>query len=1685
MANSPLDFPSTQTFRTRLVARNLAPYPKSPNRPNPPFNFPIIQSDYEVIDSPDQLIDQPTLANELYPLNQYGSDGGYRQTRDVNVLNNTNSNEGEYGVNDAEIILQSFTEANKPGGWKVLNAYGDGTSNVIDSSINFSSLEILQINNGRTANSQPYPTTFVPSFYSAAGILLSDNPRGNNGSLSQDSFIAKLGAKVLRKEFQDRVAAELRRQSLGRANFLNTNSTSNLVGILTGNVPLLQPNYQITVPANPISYAAEFALRLAGGFLPVSPIPGSYFDPSINPGQPTTIQQISNAFNNTVGQTGVGQVISALLGTSKSGSQLFLNNTGRGQKSRLFLNLDYNIFKPNYDRTLLDRLGGAIFGTSVNNSNYYVGSTTSEPSRIFSPSGDLPANEFGKEVQAPVYGPSKLSQLYEGETSKQIKLGASGPIYSNGGGIEGGMTWVSPKYKQNAGKKVGVGGEIVRDDADYKESSFLSTESTNLDFRGGSILDETQRLIDSQPQGGKRLEHVGNAIDQVSKVFNDGYKEMTKGSRVLAYVGEIGQERGAEYCRVFAKDTPYLQYNDLQKTDGMTTEGRRFSYSVLDKTYNLNMYPNKREGGQDSTNLVGGTGEEGRAKKYMFSLENLAWRTSNKPGYTVSDLPVCERGPNGGRVMWFPPYDLKFTESSTANWKQTDFLGRPEPVYTYSNTSRSGTLSWKIVVDHPSVLNVIVDKVLSKETNKTRVDSILESFFAGCRKYDLYELAKKYYTVNPNDIFEIQKELQSRDVSRERVRYIKDTVTTGEDGTPDTVKTTPVPPTIDVNKYKNLGFYFHNDIPLRKQTVGSFETYYGEYLSLKTTYSKNSPTTTTPYSSSAAQTANFFTDIVEDNFAKLKEMAGELLKLLSTNEKATVTLELIGSASSPQTKSYNVELSQRRNESVINWLKSYKVGENSLGTYMDGSPKRLIIKTEGRGEQTSVSPTGKQNFGSYSCTDGDKDTGQSSAAKIYTVNAMACRRVGVNLTVNENVPDKETIIPGTPPTRQTQEFEIPQKYTETIQVPEEVTRTVIRDNITKRVLRSLLSECDYFETIKEETPMVYDNLKEKLKFFNPAFHSTTPEGLNSRLTFLQQCLRPGDTIPVVQRGGELQYNNATNTAFGAPPVLVLRVGDFFHTKIIPDSISLSYEGLDINPEGIGIQPMIANVQMNFKFVGGHGLANAVDRIQNALTFNYYANTEMYDDRADVTDTSYQVIDKDFLDYFNISVPPPTVNQVQNNPGQTNAQTIGTITSATTLQTGEVGDINYQGFMNGFTIETQNYFNNVVNKNKEVSKQFNNAVRQMWTFNRDYQKGKITYNPQNVDVYLFGKSKNVEVKINEVFDDFVNDIKTDTDGLISFIKGTPSNAKNFSDKVITTLKENYKKYITTTKKNNFQSALTKIIQDFSIIQQNYVLQISKANTVIYRPIANAYGTDGFQQNNGFIKLYLISGTTKVDPSSTPVPTNTFQELENDIIRIKEDLNKFDDLTKNKVEFVSGGKTKDGKLIYTATEIPKNDVFVPFTDNPKMNTPTFRRSYFILNDDIVDDAKYNSFKTALIGSILSNPSLFGNGNTELEREFDAYWKNEVKPVFVDENKLTEEFFNKLTTDTLKNYLVYTPFSKTKKREFVFTTTIEGGQESYTKQRNSLIKSLGASTNSTGNKDTWNDLIDAVYIGKVKLN
>ena len=158
------------------------------------------------------------------------------------------------------------------------------------------------------------------------------------------------------------------------------------------------------------------------------------------------------------------------------------------------------------------------------------------------------------------------------------------------------------------------------------------------------------------------------------------------------------------------------------------------------------------------------------------------------------------------------------------------------------------------------------------------------------------------------------------------------------------------------------------------------------------------------------------------------------------------------------------------------------------------------------------------------------------------------------------------------------------------------------------------NEGEFFELLSKNDNFMHYLTSHKIRYFDPAFHSISPEGFNARLTFLHQCTRQGPTLET----RNFAIGNAYNLAFGRPPVCVLRLGDFFNTRIVINNLSIQYDNptWDLNPEGIGVMPMFAKVNISFAFIGGSDIAGPISRLQNAVSFNYYANTSIYDDRAD-------------------------------------------------------------------------------------------------------------------------------------------------------------------------------------------------------------------------------------------------------------------------------------------------------------------------------------------------------------------------------------------------------------------------------------------------------------------------------------
>ena len=79
------------------------------------------------------------------------------------------------------------------------------------------------------------------------------------------------------------------------------------------------------------------------------------------------------------------------------------------------------------------------------------------------------------------------------------------------------------------------------------------------------------------------------------------------------------------------------------------------------------------------------TGSEGSktAGKLLFSITNYA-------------IPFNSEF----RTMFLPPYIQSFQENRNNNWNTHEFLGRPEPVYTYNNSTRGASISFFVLTDY-------------------------------------------------------------------------------------------------------------------------------------------------------------------------------------------------------------------------------------------------------------------------------------------------------------------------------------------------------------------------------------------------------------------------------------------------------------------------------------------------------------------------------------------------------------------------------------------------------------------------------------------------------------------------------------------------------------------------------------------------------------------------------------------------------------------------------------------------------------------------------------------------------------------------------------------------------------------------------------------------------------------------
>lgn len=686
-----------------------------------------------------------------------------------------------------------------------------------------------------------------------------------------------------------------------------------------------------------------------------------------------------------------------------------------------------------------------------------------------------------------------------------------------------------------------------------------------------SLLNKTQALFNSI--GMKTIvssngdTSIGSAYDPIQTGIEQG--ALSKGSAVLSsnnftingtIIPNTGMSADNIFCRTWTSFNRYDSVNKLIRSRGLNQAENTDGALILDNPWRLNYRNGSVLDDNGFVKIAPYIDDDlSRAsdnpKKYMFSIENLAW-----VGNPAVNLPKVEQGPGDlltgkfGRIMWFPPYDLSFNETSNVSIESNLFIGRGEPLYTYNNTERTGNLSFKVIVDHPSIMNAF-----GIDSKNTATDEFIDSWLSGC--------------------LDLDNSKWSNLLTQENIDFINNRAPLNVN------KTTVTAPTINIKSDVNpngFNIYFGNDcvyvnsdyegnanisdyssdfeITYQLQTNGSCTKINGKYTgpwAAGTNFKLNS------INQKITIDTNTFDGWVTPDFQD------HLISYLASPqfENYTIAITVAGFASSQGCPDQNIILAKQRRDNTITYLKFL------LAEFGD----RIIYK----GAEVNDSSIGQNNKG-YS--NDPKKTPQS-----------------------ELLPKKDRYA--------SISFSIDQSKTK-IDNPVETSNNNTNTNnnansvsLNSSIRQRFYNEALFFEKLKRTDPFVFDKIREKIKYFHPAFHSMTPEGFNSRLTFLLQCTRQGPTI---------QEATPSNLAFGPPPVCILRIGDFYNTKIMIDSVNFDFQEpqWDLNPEGIGVQPMIANVNMSFKYIGGSSLLSPINKLQNALSFNFFANTQVYDPRSD-------------------------------------------------------------------------------------------------------------------------------------------------------------------------------------------------------------------------------------------------------------------------------------------------------------------------------------------------------------------------------------------------------------------------------------------------------------------------------------
>ena len=671
------------------------------------------------------------------------------------------------------------------------------------------------------------------------------------------------------------------------------------------------------------------------------------------------------------------------------------------------------------------------------------------------------------------------------------------------------------------------------------------------------LLEYTRNLLNASE---------GNFVDITRKAFKDG-------DNIVGFNGSpLWRGNNTTYSQRSgnANKTGVRQHTILDPYDNFTKSIRfkgNYVYkgpteSVVNKTVLPRIHPTMKNGVLDNKNL-------------MFSIENLAVGTIRRDSYGVIDdeyataIPLSEVGQFGGRQMWFPPYNVQINEVASAKYESTVMVGRNEPMYNYMNSERTAVVSFTLLIDYPEQLRNAY--LRGEDKNK-----VIADFFAFGG--------------------ESLPDAAMIDIWEKQIRDLENTIPEIE-GPTDQAE----PPDV---KVKPIAIYFPNDVPVEAEVDTVISSMYniqnyeiiegllsgkdgsdGNGFGLnKDVYfikglSGNSIGTKYVLLPSAT-TTNQYTEVATVNENGTISTLNKYLFDVFNNEENVKYYKIVISAEAsklylgPAEAEYNKALGNRRARAAEKLIRSRLA---VMFPELDVDEIQIDVLD-------STGSEGNSAAGAEAVNMHEKSVKEERSATIEIARK--------DKSVEKKEQDNNQ--------KQKDDLAQIQKQIQALQLKIKTAKQleVVNDNILNERDKAVL---DSFESVSGN------------KYY-PVFHSQTPEDFHRRLTFLQQCTRQGAAKRYYMDKDAYGTLRAKNSVFGKQPICVLRIGDFLHTKVVIETVTIDYNDTtwDMNPEGFGMQPMIANVTLQMKVIGGQSLKGPIDALQNAVTFNYYANSNFTD-----------------------------------------------------------------------------------------------------------------------------------------------------------------------------------------------------------------------------------------------------------------------------------------------------------------------------------------------------------------------------------------------------------------------------------------------------------------------------------------